>query len=184
MDRSINNIKQLFNHRLKQASSTMFYAKVKAVDQKEHTCDVEIDGATFNEVLLATNAPQVGIVMLPTVGSWVLVSSIGGSNQYAVAMLSQVDKISLTVNNSTIEVTDGEILINGGQLGGMVKVQELSDNLAKVTKRIDDVIAAIKGGKPTPQDGGTALLASIVLGLDAILEKEDFSDIENKKIKQ
>lgn len=185
MDRSISRIRQLFNETLNQASSTMFYATVKKVDEKERTCEVEVDGVTFSEVLLTTTAENVGMMLVPTAGSSVLVSCIAGSNRYAVSMFSQVEQILTTVGKSTIKITNEEIIINGGTLNGLVKVDELKTNLDKMTDRIDGIITALNGGTVTTgaPDSGAALIASIKVALEIIKKKEDFSSIENTKIK-
>lgn len=43
------------------------------------------------------------------------------------------------------------IVINGGTLGGLVKINELKTQLAKVTSRIDGIISAINAGVVTPE---------------------------------
>lgn len=156
MDRSISRIRQLFNERLNQASATMFYATVKKVDEKERTCQVEVDGVTFSEVLLTTTAEKVGALMVPTVDSSVLVSSIGGSNRYAVVMFSRLDKIlvefgdkvtaeitekafnysnddvSLEIKDNNVKLSAESITLNGDGKGGLVMVDELTTEINKL----------------------------------------------------
>lgn len=156
MDRSISRIRQLFNERLNQASATMFYATVKKVDKKERTCEVEVDGVTFSEVLLTTTAEKVGALMVPTVDSSVLVSSIGGSNRYAVVMFSQLDKIlvefgdkvtaeitekafnysndqvNLKIEDNNVKLSAASITLNGDGKGGLVMVDELTTEINKL----------------------------------------------------
>lgn len=57
------------------------------------------------------------------------------------------------------------------------------ENLDKMTKRIDGIIEAIKNSTPVAQDGGASMKASIVASLNTLTEKEDFSKIENEKIR-
>ena len=52
-----------------------------------------------------------------------------------------------------------------------------------MSKRIDGIIDALNKAVPTPQDGGAGLQTTIKTKLATILEKEDFSDIENTTIK-
>lgn len=156
MDRSISRIRQLFNERLNQASATMFYATVKKVDEKERTCEVEVDGVTFSEVLLTTTAEKVGALIVPTVDSSVLVSSIGGSNRYAVVMFSQLDKIlvefgdkvtaeitekafnysndqvNLKIEDNNVKLSAASITLNGDGKGGLVMVDELTTEINKL----------------------------------------------------
>lgn len=205
-DRDITHIRQAMFGRSETAGC--FYASVKSVDEKKRTCVVADDNELdYEDVLLYAieNADLKGFVTIPAVDSRVLVSRIGSSNELYVAMLSEVDKVMLSIGDKvTAEITDAalnytndkvaleikentvklsadSIEFNGGELGGLVKVQELSDNLAKVTARIDGIITAIQNGIAIPQDGGTGLQKSIVALLPT--DKEDFSGIENDKVK-
>ena len=76
-----------------------------------------------------------------------------------------------------------EIIINGGENGGLIKIGELVENLDKMTKRIDGIIEAIKNSTPVAQDGGTSMKASMVAALNTLTDKENFSAIENEKIR-
>jgi hypothetical protein len=66
----------------------------------------------------------------------------------------------------------------------LVKVNELKTQLAKVTKRLDDVISALKNGVPATgaADGGSAYKTSVVSYLNAITDKENYANIEDPKI--
>ena len=73
--------------------------------------------------------------------------------------------------------------IRGGDLGGLVKVEELKSELAKLTARVDGIISAINNGVPVPTDGGAALQTTIKAALATIVNKEDFTNIENENVK-
>jgi hypothetical protein len=75
------------------------------------------------------------------------------------------------------------VAIRGDQFGGLIKIEELVENLDKLTARVDGIISAINNGVPAPTDGGAALQLSIKAGLSAITKKEDFTGIENEAIK-
>jgi hypothetical protein len=53
-----------------------------------------------------------------------------------------------------------------------------------MTARIDGIIDAITNAVPAPSgmDGGAALQTSMIANLETIIDKENFSSIENKKI--
>jgi hypothetical protein len=70
------------------------------------------------------------------------------------------------------------VIFNGGELGGLIKIEELKTQLNRMTARIDGIINAIKGGVPVSQDGGAELQASIVRLLPTG-QKEDFSSLED-----
>jgi len=71
----------------------------------------------------------------------------------------------------------------GDQFGGLVKIEELVKNLDKLTARVDGIIDAIKNGVPIPTDGGAGLQTTIKAALALLVDKEDFTTIENENIK-
>lgn len=112
-------------------------------------------------------ADKQGIIITPAQGSAVIVSRISGSDELYVSMFSDIENI----------------VMDGGENGGITITPELVSQLAKLTARVDGIIAAIKGGVPGSSDGGVALQKTIVAKLDTLTNKEDFSNIENDKIK-
>lgn len=78
--------------------------------------------------------------------------------------------------------SDKTVELNGTDFGGLIKIQELKKELAKVTARIDGIINAIKTAAVSPQDGGATFKANMILALEMLVNKEDFSQIENKKV--
>ena len=79
---------------------------------------------------------------------------------------------------------EGTIELNGKDNGGLINIKDLQDQLDIMSKRIDGIINAIKAGAPATgaPDSGAALKLSIVTALETIVQKENFSDIENKKV--
>ena len=71
-----------------------FPATVRGVDGDRRTCTVEAESVTYDDVLLyaVADAGRRGFCFLPAVGSIVLVSRLGGSNELYVAMFSEVDE--------------------------------------------------------------------------------------------
>ncbi len=78
--------------------------------------------------------------------------------------------------------SDKTVELNGTDFGGLVKIEELKKELAKMSARIDGIINAVKTAAVVPQDGGATFKANMVLALEALVNKEDFSQIENKKV--
>ncbi|MCL2602434.1 MAG: hypothetical protein FWD91_06435 [Treponema sp.] len=77
---------------------------------------------------------------------------------------------------------DGALELYGKESGGLVKVDELTQQLAVVTARLDAIINALKNSPTVPNDGGSAYKAAIVSALSAIANKEDFSRIASEKV--
>ena len=98
-----------------------FTAKVKAVDGD--TCSVELDGLTLTDVRLraVVNGENSKILVTPETGSYVLVADLSGDfSQLAVVGYSEVEKIEVDADN---------IVFNGGDNNGLVKIKELTDRL-------------------------------------------------------
>ena len=77
--------------------------------------------------------------------------------------------------NKTVE-------LNGTDFGGLVKIEELKKELAKMSTRIDGIISAVKTAAVVPQDGGAAFKANMIGFLETLVNKENFTQIENKKV--
>lgn len=126
--------------------------------------DLEVTGVALRSVIDSSNN---AFRLTPAVGSMVLVADhFRDLTQMTVIALSEVDKIEVGTAQHTIAKAD------------VVKTE-----LEKLSARVDGIIDAIKNGVPGSQDGGAALHTSIKAALATITDKEDFSQIENTKIK-
>lgn len=109
-------------------------ARVTHVMQNDATCDVldENESALFDVRLRAEiDGESDGVVVFPTVGSWVLIGNLGGSEtEWTVLACSQVDKVLVEVENTRVEVTSAG-----------VKIQRGGDDLKSL---LGDLLAAIK----------------------------------------
>ena len=77
---------------------------------------------------------------------------------------------------------DGTVELFGKDLGGIIKVNDLKDELAKLTARVDGIMDALKNSPTGTNDGGTAYKTAIVTALNSIVNKEDFSSIASDKV--
>ena len=87
------------------------------------TCSVELDGLTLTDVRLraVVNGENSKILVTPETGSYVLVADLSGDfSQLAVVGYSEVEKIEVDADN---------IVFNGGDNNGLVKIKELTDRL-------------------------------------------------------
>lgn len=150
------------------------FAECKAVDWSNRTMTAKgvTDNTDYMEVMLGFGYCDIK----PKVGSLCLVGIIEG--QESLAFLVNAEEVELvSIKADKIEYNDK------ANDSGLAIVPELRRQLETMTKRIDGIISAIKGGVPVAQDGGTALQKSIAAALDTITDKEDFSNIENEQIK-
>lgn len=193
--KSIDGLRRQFNERLSQASGDTFYATIESVDEKTRTCTVAIEGVTFDEVMLYAVADDKlkGFCFVPKADSTVLVSRIAGSNMMFVAMFSEVDKVLLTVGDKVeltitgdkVELKADEIVFNGGENKGLVKVEQLQKNLDSLKTYVEAIHAALPSafsavGAAMQANGasGGAAYTCAMAGKSVVLE-----NMENQKIK-
>lgn len=159
---------------------------VLSVNKVDKTCDVQRDNlpmlnaVRLNAVLNANNP----LTIFPLVGSYVLCAQVEDdpADTYVIA-ITAVEEVSGQIGNTSLTWNAQGISINGGLLGGITNTLELGFQLQKLSSRVDGIISSILGGIPGSGDGGAALQASIIAGLSAINDREDFSEIEDKLIK-
>jgi hypothetical protein len=95
----------------------------------EGTVSVVYNGVEFSaRVQAVTGKTDVGFVPVPKKGSEVFCVSEGNSdNSFIVAACSELEKA----------------IFNGGQLGGLVRLQELKDNLDSLKQYIEAIHSAL-----------------------------------------
>lgn len=160
---------------------------VTTVDKVERTCTVERDylptlfDVRLNAIL---NPGDSQVTIFPKSGSRVLCALVEGQPTDAfVLTATEPEEVSGKVGEVSLRWNAEGVILNGGKLGGLVKAKELETQLSKLTARVDGIISALKGGVPVAQDGGAALIASINAALAALTDRENFSSLENEKVK-
>ncbi|MCL2233098.1 MAG: hypothetical protein FWB99_08485, partial [Treponema sp.] len=76
----------------------------------------------------------------------------------------------------------GEVELFGKDWGGVIKVDELRTQLARLTARVDGIMDALRNSPTAPNDGGSSFKAGIVAALNAIVDRENFSAIASDKV--
>ena len=90
---------------------------------------------TYDDVLLyaVADAGRRGFCFLPAVGSIVLVSRLGGSNELYVAMFSEVDEVRLSVGESSFSMTAEGFAAGRGGSGLRSTLEQLIDAICALT---------------------------------------------------
>ncbi len=88
-----------------------------------------------------------GILITPEAGSIITVADLSGGQlrELEVVGFSAIDSMELFVGGSRIRIAKGTIEINGGKLGGLVKIHELEKNLASLKAFVEAIHAALPG---------------------------------------
>lgn len=122
--------------------ATIFPAVVKQVDGA--VCTVTVGDLDISDVRLRAviNNDQDQILRIPKANSQVLVADMSGGEfrELVVIEQSQTEKIDLTIGQTTLVIEDGKITINGGNLNGLVKIQELTDKLNELVNAFNNHI--------------------------------------------
>lgn len=142
--------------------------QVLSVNKEELTCTVLELGTDMELFNVRLNAAKTTLksALIPKVESIVLVAIIGNDPRARyVAMVSEVDKVYL----------------NGDGNGGLTITPELKTQLDKLTARVDAIAGVLTTGA---NGGGTVAFAGMTQPdyVQAMANKEDFSNIENDKI--
>ena len=163
--------------------------------------------------LQADQAQEVGVVQFPAEGSDVVVAFLSANVAVVVLAteitktiltigdtetIVEDNSVTLTTKSVSVEVKDktAKIDVDGTTVefdgntttfnGGsetMANATDLKKQLEKMSKRIDGIIDAIKNAVAIPQDGGTGLQKTMVAALAAIVDKENFGQMIDDKIK-
>ena len=108
------------------------------------------------------------MLVTPKVGSAVTVGSLSGDLSQLVVL--QVDHIET-------------IVINGGNLGGLINIEQLTSNLNAIEDDINNLKNVMTSWTPAPQDGGAALKSAITAWAGQPLTKSERGDYEDETVK-
>lgn len=148
----------------------VFPAEVKSVEGE--TCTVLVGELEVPDVLLtpADEGASGKLVITPKQGSMVTVADLSGGDlrHLAVVHWGEVEKITLTADS---------IELNGGNLGGMVKIEELTQKLNALVNAFNNHTHQVATtGTAAAQSGTAAPVMSPAQTFNA-------SDYEDDKIK-
>jgi len=156
---------------------------VKSVDEDKAACDVvPIDGSAdiLDVLLLAEESDKIGLIKIPAVDSTVYVTFISKDIAF-VSLFSDITKLNIQINDISLTVDQGQISLNGDNLGGLVDAGELKTQIDKNTEAIQAIQSGFNSWTVVPSDGGAALKATS-LGFVS-KDTADLSDIENETVK-
>lgn len=147
----------------------MFDAEVNSVSMTDRTCEVTMIGgksANTLTVRLMASADD-GLLMKPTIGSTIVVMMSEYTEPF-VAKYSGVDSITML----------------GGDLKGLVKVDDLVTQLNNLENDITNLKNAFTTWAVTPNDGGAALKLASASWAGSPIINTQASDLENTNITQ
>jgi len=134
-DRGIQFAVQKLSGNFKKDRPFYVWGEVDSYDEKKQTCVViGENGVKIPDVALSAGVCD-GLIILPVVGSTVVVGHSTYSPQRFIVLFSDIDKLLLQVGESSITVWNAaqngnqEIQFNDGSYKGLVKVEDLVTKL-------------------------------------------------------
>ena len=187
---AIEQLAESLNKLISKANKSCFFtAEVILVDKDNFTLNAKLEDSEL-EILGIRLKPSEGasktFIQFPKVGSRVLLSRLDNT-EYLLLACDEVETV-LWQNSGSFNMeikADGELIFNGGSLGGLVKAQELKLQLQKNNDVLAAILAVINGA-PIPEAGNGAPSA-LQVALKAVVTGKilgNFNQLENPKISQ
>lgn len=179
---------------------------VESVDEENNVANVTIfEGDTPIQVPLSLfNIGTSNVTIVPTVGSVAVIANPNGDDNNpqflwfesvdkvsfkrgSISATLQVDpddeskdSISLSLGESSIDVTSDLIQFNGGSLGALVAIRKLTERLNKLKSELDTLQNNI-ATHTHPAPGGTTSTPTFIKAKISSFSDDDYA---NEKIKQ
>ena len=202
----MSNIKEIIRKLAQDGrQSASLVCTVDAVDKTARTVDctpLDESAPLLGVNLQANQGSAFGIVTFPKVGSYVVVGFVADGTAGVVLLTDEVESVEVVISedtarisadedgarvligdNTSMELTKDGITLNGGGLGGMVEVEQLTGRLNVIENDINALKNIFSGWVPVAQDGGAALSAATTTWSANPLELTQRSDYENDKVK-
>jgi hypothetical protein len=103
-------------------------------------------------------------------------------NDTCLIQVSEAQAVIVSVGETVMKVDEAGVVVNGGANGGVVKVDALVQELAKVTTFMTTLRTAFSAAVPVPGDGGAAVKAAIMTALQP-LQLPEYTSIADEKLK-
>ena len=132
------------------AGPLVLHGTVRGVDGC--TCRVEVNGLLLDGVRLRAVVDDADhLVLRPAVGSQVLLLDLSGGHKRHLLVLacSEVERVEMQMGRTTLRIDSAGVVINGGDLGGLVKIDQL-------TQKLNDLVNAYNAHTHTVATTGTA----------------------------
>jgi hypothetical protein len=132
--------------------------------------------------VLLNSENNPGFTLFPAIDSTVIVA-VSSKNIPFVILAEEIYKVLITINNTTVEITDGLTKFNGGTNDGMILINPLVTKLNNLENKVNDLISLLQGITIPLAPSGTYPFAPIFASTTP-LTPTGKSDVENIKITQ
>lgn len=122
-------------------------ATVTAVDPQAMTCTVTTTASKtelFNVIIGAYRGATFGMYAIPVVGSVVAVAYYSRNEAY-ITKMGAIESVQLDMGTSegegvTLTIIDGVITVNGGELGGLIAIADLTTKINDLVGTVDAIL--------------------------------------------
>lgn len=137
----------------------IFFAKVKSV--QDHTCGIKVSDIELTGVSLCAtiNESKNNLIIKPKIGSDVLVADLSGGEFRSLVVIQYTEVESIS--------------INGGKLGGLINIEELTDKINKLIDTFNNHTHLVKTTGTAANQSGTA---AVITSPFSSLNKADYED--------
>lgn len=159
---------------------------VTAVDRTSRSVDCEpLDESApiLGCSLQGDQEGEDGFLLLPKVGSYVIVGLVDGQDTGVVLLTDELDALEVKIGDKTLHFTSEGIVFNGGKHGGIIKIEELTTKLNTIEQDINALKQALSTWVPIPSDGGAALKAAVTSWATKPLQQSKRGDYEDPNVK-
>lgn len=156
---------------------------VESVDGRTCTVKPVDGGAAIEKVRLNAHSDgDQGLIIKPKLNTYVIVGMINELDAM-VMKCYEIESIEIIMGDTSLLITDGEILFNGGSNGGLVKIADLVGKINDIESDINSLKQAFFTWVPVSQDGGASLKAAAGTWAGQQFVNTQVADIENGDIK-
>lgn len=206
----MNNIAESIRRMAQGGRETVsLICTVDAVDKETRTVDctpLDESAPMLGVNLQANQESKFGIVVYPRVGSYVVVGFVADGSAGIVLMTDDIESIEIVVSDKTsrvvideervridvdqetsAELTKDGVVFNGGSLGGLVKVEELTNKLNELIEAFNNHTHTIPSAEVSVSGTASAQSNPDPITVPAITSKHTKvkrGDYENEKVKQ
>lgn len=179
-------VAKAFGGLFKETARAYFKARVVSVEGK--TCTIDYDGLHLTDVRLTptTTERQDTIEITPAKDSYVLVASLSGDlTNLEVIRADAVESVRIAIGDTVIFADKKGVILNGGKLGGMVKVGELVTKINTIERQLNSLKMVFMGWTPSVSpDSGAALKAGVAAWAGESITPTTEKELANDKVKQ
>ncbi len=117
-----------------------YLAEVVSVDKANRLAVVlHLQEGTTQEVRLQSALAEAGLLLIPKIGTWVLVAQLNSDGAGSIIQCEDLEEVQLLIGDSEMTFKDGLISFNGGEFKGLVKVEPTVDAFNDLQKEVSDL---------------------------------------------